>query len=32
MSFTFEEIADLLKVEVEQVRQLAEPEQPEQSL
>lgn len=26
--FTFEEVADLLKVETEQVRQLAEPEQP----
>ncbi|MGK7901641.1 MAG: Rpn family recombination-promoting nuclease/putative transposase [Hormoscilla sp.] len=32
LGFTFEEVADLLKVETEQVRQLAEPEQPEQSL
>jgi len=30
--FTFDEVAELLKVETEQVRQLAEPEQPEQSL
>jgi len=29
LRFTFEEVAELLKVETEQVRQLAEPEKPE---
>jgi len=32
LGFTLEEVAQILKVELEQVRQVAEPETPEQSL